>query len=127
VEDYRKNAALKFSHEETRRIGALAERERIGRDLHDLLGHTLSLIAIKSELAGKLIGRDPRAAGHEIADVMRTARASLRQVRAAVAGMRSASLDDELRSARALLESSGLTLTCGMRRRCPSTLKPRSQ
>jgi two-component system sensor histidine kinase DesK len=112
VEDHRKNAALKFSHEEIRRLAAVAERERIGRDLHDLLGHTLSLIAIKSELAGKLIGRDPGAAVHEIADVTHTARASLKQVRAAVAGMRSASLGDELDSAHALLESSGVTLTC---------------
>ena len=112
VEDLRKNAALRLSHEEIRRLGAVAERERIGRDLHDLLGHTLSLIAIKSELAGKLVGRDPVAAQHEIADVTRTARVSLRQVRAAVAGIRSASLEDELDSARALLGSSGLTLTC---------------
>jgi two-component system, NarL family, sensor histidine kinase DesK len=112
VEDYRKNAALKFSHEEIRRLAAVAERERIGRDLHDLLGHTLSLIAIKSALAGKLIGRDVGAAAHEIEDVTRTARASLKQVRAAVAGIRSASLDNELDSTRALLGSSGVTLTC---------------
>ncbi|MHC9086723.1 sensor histidine kinase [Luteimonas sp. RIT-PG2_3] len=52
-----KDAALKLSHEEIRRLAALAERERIGRDLHDLLGHTLSMVALKSDLAGRLLTR----------------------------------------------------------------------
>ncbi len=112
VEVNRKNAALKQSHEEIRWLGAVAERERIGRDLHDLLGHTLSLIAIKSELAGKLVLRDPDEALREIADVTQTARESLKQVRAAVAGMQSASLEEELISATKLLESTGVNLTC---------------
>ena len=64
-----KDAALKLSHDEVRRLAALAERERIGRDLHDLLGHTLSLVALKSELAGKLLERDPQAARREIDEV----------------------------------------------------------
>jgi two-component system, NarL family, sensor histidine kinase DesK len=75
---WRKNAALKLSQEEIRRLAALAERERIGRDLHDLLGHTLSLIALKSELAGKLLGRDAEAAAREIAGVTHVAREALR-------------------------------------------------
>jgi two-component system, NarL family, sensor histidine kinase DesK len=54
----RHNAALRLSQEEVRRLAAVAERERIGRDLHDLLGHTLSLIAIKGELAGRLLERE---------------------------------------------------------------------
>jgi two-component system, NarL family, sensor histidine kinase DesK len=112
VEVNRKNAALKLSHDEIRRLGAVAERERIGRDLHDLLGHTLSLIAIKSELAGKLLVRDPEEALGEIADVTRTARESLKQVRAAVAGMQPLSLQEELISATKLLESTGVKLTC---------------
>jgi two-component system, NarL family, sensor histidine kinase DesK len=112
VEGNRKNAALKQSHEEIRRLGAVAERERIGRDLHDLLGHTLSLIAIKSELAGKLVLRDPGEALREIADVTQTARESLKQVRAAVAGIQSPSLEEELLSATKLLESTGVNLTC---------------
>ena len=53
---------LKLSHDEVRRLAALAERERIGRDLHDLLGHTLSLITLKSELANRLFDRDAAAA-----------------------------------------------------------------
>jgi two-component system sensor histidine kinase DesK len=106
------NAALRLSQEEVRRLAAIAERERIGRDLHDLLGHTLSLVAIKGELAGKLVSRDPAAAGREIGEVTQIAREALAQVRTAVAGMRAAELAGELVSARTLLESCGVQLTC---------------
>ncbi|HEV2700372.1 MAG TPA: sensor histidine kinase [Steroidobacteraceae bacterium] len=112
VEGNRKNAALKSSHHEIRRLAAVAERERIGRDLHDLLGHTLSLIAVKSELAGKLMVRDPAAASREIGDVTRTARESLKQMRATVAGLRVTSIQEELNSARTLLESTGIAFSC---------------
>jgi two-component system sensor histidine kinase DesK len=107
----RQDAAIRLSQEEIRRLATVAERERIGRDLHDLLGHTLSLIALKSELAGKLLDRDPDAARREIAEVTHVAREALRQVRAAVTGMRAAALDAELASARALLQSSGVSVT----------------
>ena len=103
-----KNAELKLSHDEVRRLAATAERERIGRDLHDLLGHTLSLIALKSELAGKLLARDPVAARREIADVERITRDALAQVRSAVSGMRAAGLVGELASSRLLLECAGV-------------------
>ena len=109
-ETVRKRAELKLSHEEVRRLAALAERERIGRDLHDLLGHTLSLVALKSDLAGRLIERDPHAARNEINDVSRVARDALAQVRRAVTGIRAAGLAAELASARLLLESDGVTL-----------------
>ncbi|HMB44161.1 MAG TPA: sensor histidine kinase [Luteimonas sp.] len=99
------DAALKLSHEEVRRLAALSERERIGRDLHDLLGHTLSLVALKSELAGKLIASDPAAARREIVEVTRVARDALTQVRSAVTGIRAAGLAAELASARLLLET----------------------
>jgi two-component system sensor histidine kinase DesK len=105
-------AALSLSQAEVRRLAAVAERERIGRDLHDLLGHTLSLVAIKGELAGKLVGRDPAAAGREIDEVAQIAREALVQVRTAVTGMRAAALAGELASARALLESCGVELSC---------------
>lgn len=107
-ENMRKRAALKLSHDEVRRLAALAERERIGRDLHDLLGHTLSLIALKSELAGKLIDRDIAAARREVGEVTRVARDALSQVRRAVTGIRAAGLAAELASARQLLESDGV-------------------
>jgi two-component system sensor histidine kinase DesK len=98
-----KQAALKLSQEEVSRLAALAERERIGRDLHDLLGHTLSVIAIKSELAARLAERDPAAAKVEIEDVERIAREALGQVRGAVAGMRAIGLKAELANARLAL------------------------
>jgi two-component system sensor histidine kinase DesK len=112
LESVRKNAALKLSHDEIRRLAALAERERIGRDVHDLLGHTLSLIAIKSELAGKLLERDAVAAAREIGEVQKIARDALREVRVAVTAIRLADIDTELVASRTLLESSGIELTC---------------
>ncbi len=110
VENTRKRAELKLSHDEVRRLAALAERERIGRDLHDLLGHTLSMVALKSELAGKLLDRDPLAARREIDEVGRVARDALAQVRRAVSGIRAAGLAAELASAKLLLECAGVAL-----------------
>ena len=72
-----KNAALRLSQEEVRRLAATAERERIGRDLHDLLGHTLSLVALKADLAGRLLQRDPAAAQREIGELGQVARDAL--------------------------------------------------
>jgi two-component system sensor histidine kinase DesK len=105
-----RDAELRLSHDEVRRLAATAERERIGRDLHDLLGHTLSLIAIKGELARRLFDRDPPAARHEVAEIERIAREALAQVRSAVTGIRAAGLAAELASAKLLLESSGIAL-----------------
>ncbi|MEL1265508.1 sensor histidine kinase [Pseudoxanthomonas putridarboris] len=103
-----REAVLKLSQDEVRRLAALAERERIGRDLHDLLGHTLSLVALKSDLAGRLVERDPQAARHEIGEVSRVARDALSQVRRAVTGIRAAGLAAELASAKLLLETDGV-------------------
>ena len=110
LENRRKNLALRRSSEEVQRLARVAERERIGRDLHDLLGHTLSLIAIKSELAAKLLERDRVAAAREVADVTSIAREALKQVRTAVTGIRAAALEGELASARLLLETTGVAL-----------------
>ena len=103
-----REAAMKLSQDEVRRLAALAERERIGRDLHDLLGHTLSLVALKSDLAGRLLERDAVAARNEIADVSRVAREALSQVRRAVSGIRAAGIAAELASAKLLLETDGV-------------------
>ncbi|MEO8672559.1 MAG: sensor histidine kinase [Tahibacter sp.] len=105
------NADLKLSHDEVRRLAAVAERERIGRDLHDLLGHTLSLIALKSELATRLWDRDPHAARREVLEVERITREALAQVRHAVTGIRAAGLAAELASSRLTLESGGVAFT----------------
>ncbi len=106
----RKDAALRLSHDEVRRLAGLAERERIGRDLHDLLGHTLSLVALKSDLAARLVERDPAAARREIDAVSQVAREALAQVRSAVSGIRAAGIAAELASAKLLLECEGVAL-----------------
>jgi two-component system sensor histidine kinase DesK len=109
---HRHQMQLRRSQQEILRLATLAERERIGRDLHDLLGHTLSVVALKSELARKLIDRDIDAARAEIAEVERVARDSLAQVRNAVSGIRSTALSSELLAATALLEAQGLKVKC---------------
>ncbi|WP_027485166.1 sensor histidine kinase [Rhodanobacter sp. OR87] len=108
-----KDAALSLSHDEVRRLAATAERERIGRDLHDLLGHTLSLITLKLELSRKLFDRDVDAARREVEEAEKVARHALAEVRCAVTGIRATDLAAELASARLLLESSRVHLDYG--------------
>ncbi|OOG45220.1 two-component sensor histidine kinase [Rhodanobacter sp. C06] len=108
-----KDVALRLSQDEVRRLAATAERERIGRDLHDLLGHTLSLITLKLELSRKLFDRDHEAARRELEEAERVARHALAEVRSAVSGIRAADIAAELASARLLLESSAVHLDCG--------------
>lgn len=103
-------AALRLSHEQVRQLAATAERERIGRDLHDLLGHSLSLVALKSDLATRLLASDPQAARAEMEQVGQVARQALAQVRRAVSGIRAAQLAAELASARLLLETAGVAV-----------------
>ncbi|KRE88456.1 hypothetical protein ASG87_07580 [Frateuria sp. Soil773] len=105
-----KNAQLRMSHEHIRQLAATAERERIGRDLHDLLGHTLSLITMKLELSRRLLDRDSSAARRELAEAEEVARHALAEVRAAVTGIRAAGLAAELASADLLLRVSGVQL-----------------
>jgi two-component system sensor histidine kinase DesK len=105
-----KEAALQLSHDEVRRLAATAERERIGRDLHDLLGHTLSLITLKLELSRKLFDRDAEAARREVEEAEKVARHALAEVRSAVTGIRATDLAAELASVRLLLESSRVRL-----------------
>ncbi len=99
----RKNQALRLSQDEVQRLARVAERERIGRDLHDVLGHTLSVVALKSELAVRLFERDPQAAVAEMREVERVAREALGQVRRAVSGMRALGLRAEFANARLAL------------------------
>jgi two-component system sensor histidine kinase DesK len=101
-----KDAELKLSYEEVKRLATTAERERIGRDLHDLLGHTLSLITLKLELSRRLFDRDIEAARLEVADAELVARHALAEVRAAVTGIRATGLAAELASAKLMLNSS---------------------
>jgi two-component system sensor histidine kinase DesK len=108
----RANARLRAAHQEIEHLATVAERERIARDLHDLLGHTLSVIVLKSELASKLAERDPQRAAAEIRDVERISRETLAEVRAAVRGYRSSGLQQELARARSALEAAGVSVDC---------------
>jgi two-component system sensor histidine kinase DesK len=105
VESRRRDAAIRLAQSEIARLATIAERERIARDLHDLLGHTLSVIVLKSELASKLLAREPERAAAELADVERVSRDALAEVRGAVQGFRAATLADELVRARAVLDT----------------------
>ena len=96
---------------EVEHLARIAERERISRDLHDLLGHTLSLITLKAELAGKLMERDPAACRAEIRDIEQTARQALSEVRSAVTGIRQTGLVHELATARASLAAADVRLS----------------
>jgi two-component system sensor histidine kinase DesK len=106
------NCKLRMAQEEIEQLAAVAERERIARDLHDVLGHTLSVIVLKAELAGKLMERDPRRAALEIADVESTARTALAEVREAIGGYRAQGLGAKLAQARRTLDAAGVRLVC---------------
>jgi two-component system sensor histidine kinase DesK len=106
----RRNAELRLSQDEVRRLAAVAERERIARDLHDLLGHTLTLITVKAELAAKLAERNMGQAATEMRDLECIARDALAQVREAVGGYRSGNLAGELANARAALRAASVSV-----------------
>lgn len=108
----RANKKLLRAQEEIEQLAKVAERERIARDLHDVLGHTLSVIILKSELAGKLLDRDPGRAGNEIREVEQISRQALADVRDAIRGYRSQGLAAELARAKSTLETAGLTVQC---------------
>ena len=92
-------------------LGKMEERQRIARDLHDTLGQKLSLIGLKSDLAGKLIHKNPNQAIAEINDVRQTARSALKEVREMVTQMRGIRLEDELIRVRQLLEAAQILFT----------------
>lgn len=104
-------AQLRAARAELARVAVDQERLRFARDLHDLLGHTLSVIILKSELAGRLLPESPADAAAEVADVERAARDAQRQVRAAVIGYRQPVLRHELDAARQLLDAAGIGVT----------------
>lgn len=107
-EQARMRAALRRAERRTAVLAVAAERERIGRDLHDILGHSLTTIAIKADLTGRLIGRDDDAARAEAAALAAVARQALADVRATASGMREVRLASEVAAARSVLEASGV-------------------
>jgi len=112
AERNRMNRKLRKANEEIEHLAKVAERERIARDLHDVLGHTLSVITLKSELAGKLIEQDPVRAGKEIREVEQVSRQALSEVRDAIRGYRSEGLVAELARAKSTLETAGVSVQC---------------
>jgi two-component system sensor histidine kinase DesK len=104
----RRTWELRAAQQEVSRLAADRERMRIARDLHDLLGHSLTAASVKAQLAGRLVGRDDARAAAEIRDVERLTRQVLADVRAAVAGYREVSLAVELATAREVLSAAGI-------------------
>lgn len=102
--------ALRVEHARIGHLATLTERERISRDLHDLLGQTLTGIVVRSQLAQRLTRTDPAAGAVEMAEVEQAARAALTEVRATVAGWRHVALDEELAVSRDALAAAGVDL-----------------
>ncbi|MEV5984637.1 sensor histidine kinase [Streptomyces sp. NPDC052051] len=90
-------------------LAANEERLRLARDLHDLLGHSLSLITLKSELAGRMLPDHPERAAQQVADIEQVSRQALVDVREAVTGYRRPRLSDELAGARVALTAAGVS------------------
>jgi two-component system sensor histidine kinase DesK len=103
-----RNTQLAAAREEIERLAVDAERNRFARDLHDLLGHSLTVVSVKAELAGRLLHLAPDRAGAELADIQRLAREALTDVRTAVGGYREVSLGVELARARGALAAAGI-------------------
>jgi two-component system sensor histidine kinase DesK len=102
---------LRAAREELARRAVEKERLRFSRDLHDLLGHTMSVIVVKSEAARRLAARDLDAALDQITDIESVGRQALTEIREAVTGYRQGSLDTELDRAHSALTAAGIKLT----------------
>ncbi|MFI9380337.1 sensor histidine kinase [Kutzneria sp. NPDC052558] len=110
-ERVREQAELRLHNARIEHLATVVERERIARDLHDLLGHSLTAVVMRTQLIQSLIAVDPDRAQREAAEVERTARGALDEVRKALSGWRQATLEAELESARTTLTSLGVELT----------------
>jgi two-component system sensor histidine kinase DesK len=105
------NADLHATRAELADLAVAGERERLARELHDLLGRTLSLIAVKAELASRLSAKGDPSAKAELADVQRLARQAVRDVREAIAGDHAPSVNAELAAAAAALRTAGINVS----------------
>ncbi|MEU8987298.1 sensor histidine kinase [Streptomyces sp. NPDC048558] len=105
----RTTVALREARATVAQLAANEERLRLARDLHDLLGHSLSLITIKSELAGRMLPDHPDKAARQVADIEQVSRQALVDVREAVSGYRRPRLAAELAGARVALTAAGVT------------------
>jgi two-component system sensor histidine kinase DesK len=104
-----RNVELAQAQRTIAELAVQTERTRFARDLHDILGHSLTVLTVKAELAGRLVSIDAARAEREIGEVEALARQALADVRAAVAGYREVSLPGELASARAALDAAGIS------------------
>jgi two-component system sensor histidine kinase DesK len=104
----RQNNDLATAHRELRALAVISERERISRDLHDLLGHTLTLVAVKAELAARLVGHNDERAQREMREVAEAAREALGEVHSVVAGIRGASIKMEIEQATRMLKAAAV-------------------
>ncbi len=111
AETLERERQLKRARVLERQRATLAERERIAHDLHDLLGHTLTMVAVKSELAAKLVEAKPDQAKEEIADVAEAARGALKEIRIAVYDMTVTTVEAEIELARQALDAAGIALS----------------
>jgi two-component system, NarL family, sensor histidine kinase DesK len=103
-----RNRELEEARTELARLAVADERARFARDLHDLLGHSLSVIALKAELAGRLMREQPSEAAGHVAEIEQVARGALTEVREAVSGYRRPTLDDEIAGAKMALSAAGI-------------------
>ncbi|GIP55459.1 sensor histidine kinase [Paenibacillus vini] len=101
---------LDLANQQIKELVKREERMRIARDLHDTLGHTLSLITLKSQLVEKLVLKDPERAQTEAGEIQRTSRAALRQVRELVSDMRAVSVAEGLAEAGEILRAADISL-----------------
>ena len=104
-------AELRRTRAELARVAVAEERERFSRDLHDLLGHTLSVMVVKAQAVRRLVDVDPDAAAAHAADIERVGRTALLDVRQAVDAMRAPTLPEELAGARDALAAAGIRTT----------------
>jgi two-component system sensor histidine kinase DesK len=104
-------AELRRTRAELARVAVAEERERFSRDLHDLLGHTLSVMVVKAQAVRRLAAQDPDAAAEHAADIERIGRQALVDVRQAVDAMRAPTLAEELDGARRALDAAGIVTT----------------
>jgi two-component system sensor histidine kinase DesK len=107
----RTNRELHDARTELARLAVADERVRFARDLHDLLGHSLSVIALKTQLARRRLPDDPATAAADLADIESVTREALREVREAVSGYRQPVLDVEIAGARTALDAAGIETT----------------
>jgi two-component system sensor histidine kinase DesK len=110
AERNRANVKLRMAQSEVEHLAKVAERERIARDLHDVLGHTLSVIIVKSTLAGRLLEKYPEKARSEIADIEKVSREAMAEIRNTLRGYSTYKLSEEIQRAESALCSAGVAL-----------------